>query len=63
MSMDRKFRIVAAVLGALAGILQLYNVIAERPTGTPWPLGGLAMGLFWLALSVWVYSGSSSKAS
>ena len=56
--MDRKARIVAGVLGVIAGLLYVYNAIAERPAGAPFPTGGIAMGLFWVALGIYFFSGA-----
>ena len=56
--MDRKARILAGILGLLAGLLAIYNAIAERVPGERFPVNDVAMGVFWLALALYMFSGA-----
>jgi hypothetical protein len=56
--MGGKARIVAGILGLLAGLLQIYNAIAERAEGARLPVSDIALGVFWIALAIYMFSGS-----
>ena len=52
--MNRNLRIIAAVIAALAGSIEIYTAIAERPAGSPMPMGAIAMGGFWVAVALYL---------
>ncbi len=54
---ERNARIVAGILGVLAGLLQIYNATIGRDAGEAVAMGDVSMGIFWLALGVYFFSG------
>ena len=56
---ERNGRILAGILGVLAGLLQIYTAMAERVDGAGFPTGEVAMGVFWMALGVYFFSGAA----
>lgn len=56
---ERNGRIIAGVLGVLAGLLQIYSTMADRAPGASMSTGDIAMGVFWIALGVFFFSGAA----
>ena len=56
---ERNGRILAGILGVLAGLLQIYSVMVDRVDGAGFPTGDVAMGVFWMALGVYFFSGAA----
>ena len=59
--MDKKLRIAGALLAALAGVLHIYNALADRPAGADFPFGDVSTGVLWMAFGILVYNIRSEK--